>query len=189
MFWSVPVPTVPAMTAEPTAPRWRWRHVGERGMRIYEARPPAGDLRDSGARVTTHRSETVGRCQVCGRSRKLWRLTVGLPLHLLEFVLIGGGYCSRRHAAAATPTSWAQLVERLTADAEALRAAAQTESRFLMESRLRARQRDVAVFLAACDPAARAVAMRLWADNGGLCADVMTVTAGVLADGDEKDRA
>src|SRR4051812_22049041 len=92
--------------------RWRWRHVAERGIPTYEARPPAGDLRNSGAVVTAHRSATVGRCQVCGRSRPLWRVTVGLPLHLLEFLALGTAGCSRRHAAAAAPTSWAQLVER-----------------------------------------------------------------------------
>jgi hypothetical protein len=120
---------------------------------------------------------------VCGRSRQLWRVTVGLPLHLLEFLALGAAGCSRRHAAAATPTSWAQLVERLSADAEVLRAAAETESRFLVESRLRARQRDVVVFLADCDPAARELAFRLWTDAAGLSvADVATITGGVLTE-------
>src|SRR4051812_50161510 len=89
--------------------RWRWRHVAERGIPTYEARPPAGDLRNSGAVVTAHRSATVGRCQVCGRSRPLWRVTLGLPPPLLGVLALGAARCFPPPAPPAPPTRWGQL--------------------------------------------------------------------------------
>lgn len=71
---------------------------------------------------------------------------------------------------------------RRTRDTD-LRGAAETESRFLVESRLRARQRDVVPFLADSEPAVRELAFRLWADTAGLSvADVATITGGVLTE-------
>ncbi|WP_346619581.1 hypothetical protein [Blastococcus montanus] len=101
-----------------------------------------------------------------------------------DFVPLGLG-CTRAHAVAAAPTSWAALAATLTDRATALRANGVAHTRFDETVQLVSRQADICAFLADASLAERQLALRLWADRRDLSVpDVATVTAGVLADVD-----
>jgi hypothetical protein len=161
--------------------RWQWRRVGVPGVPEWEALLPDGDLRDAGAVVTVADISTaLGRCWICGRRGRMWHGMVELPVPI-DFVPLGLG-CTRAHAVAAAPMSWATLAVTLADRAAALRADVVAHKRLEETAQLVSRQADTCAFLAGASPAERHLALRLWADCRDLnVSDVATVTAGVLA--------
>ncbi|MGY1709876.1 hypothetical protein ACI8AC_10235 [Geodermatophilus sp. SYSU D00758] len=107
-------------------------------------------------------------------------MTLPAPAHLP----LGSG-CTPDHAVLDAPATWCAVAARLAGDGAHHRALVEAGDERGSErlADLLPPQDEAAAFLAGCDPAARRVALSLWAANGGLSvADVATATAAVLAD-------
>jgi hypothetical protein len=105
-----------------------------------------GDLREGGVVITALRRSYTEWCSVCGRADQLWHAWMKLPEPIADHLPMPPG-CTREHAVAAAPISWAQVSEALTRHAADLHAGAFRDHRFAQLGRLRIKQAKAAASL------------------------------------------